>query len=95
MAFLHNLPHIDDMAETTHLDRHGRVVLPAAARRALGLSAGDELAVEVRDGVITLRTFAATAAVARARVREALGPEATAGLADDLLEQRRRGLWRE
>lgn len=95
MAFSYYLPYLPDMADSTRLDRHGRVVLPAAARRALGLSAGDELAVEVRDGVISLRTFAATAAVARARVREALGPEATAGLADDLLEQRRRGLWRE
>ena len=95
MALSYFLPYSVDMADSTHLDRHGRVVLPAAARRALGLSAGDELAVEVRDGVITLRTFATSAAVARSRVREALGPEATAELADDLLEQRRRGLWRE
>ena len=83
------------MADRTHLDRHGRVVLPAAARRALSLSAGDELSVEVKDGVITLRTFAASAATARARVREVLGADASVGLADDLIEQRRRGLWRE
>lgn len=94
MALIYALPYILTMADHTHLDRHGRVVLPAAARRALSLSAGDELAVEVKDGVITLRTFAASAATARARVREALGAEA-AGLADDLIEQRRRGLWRE
>ena len=91
---MYALPYTLDMADRTHLDRHGRVVLPAAARRALSLSAGDELAVEVKDGVITLRTFAASAATARARVREALSTEA-AGLADDLIEQRRRGLWRE
>lgn len=95
MATCSFMPYLNDMTDSTHLDRHGRVVLPAAARRALGLSAGDALAVEVRDGVITLRTFAASAAAARARVREALGSEGAAGLTDDLLEQRRRGLWRE
>lgn len=37
------------------MDAAGSIVIPAAVRRELALSAGSELAVEVRDGVIHLR----------------------------------------
>jgi AbrB family looped-hinge helix DNA binding protein len=41
------------MAETAHLDARGRVVLPASARRRLGLEPGTELLVlpDARGGV--------------------------------------------
>lgn len=95
MAIIEILSYIADMTEKTRLDANGRVVLPASARRALGLAPGAELAVEVRDDAIVLRTFGASAATAHARVREALGPAGVAGLADELLAQLKQGLWRE
>ncbi len=41
--------------DKTHLDRFGRVLIPKPLRDALGLQAGDELAVEVVDGALWIR----------------------------------------
>lgn len=38
----------------TKLDRHGRVVIPAGYRRALGLRPGDRLTLEIDDGALRL-----------------------------------------
>jgi len=43
------------MAVVVSLGKSGRVTLPAPARRALGLTEGSELLVEVADGVLTMR----------------------------------------
>lgn len=78
----------------TSVDRNGRIVLPAEARRALGVTAGDQLLVEIADGVVRLRTFADAAAEARDRVRKKLKGKAGAKLADELIALRRDGgLW--
>jgi AbrB family looped-hinge helix DNA binding protein len=37
------------------MNRDGRVTLPAAARKALGLRPNDRLAVEIYDGALVLR----------------------------------------
>lgn len=89
------MPYIRFMALRTKLDRNGRIVLPAEARRALGIEAGDALSVEVDGDSLVLRTFAATVDAARTRLRESLGAEATASLSDDLIALRRSGLWRD
>lgn len=78
----------------TTVDRNGRIVLPAEARRALGVAAGDVLLVEIADGVVRLRTYADAASAARERVRAALKGKASSGLADELIAERRSGrLW--
>ncbi len=41
--------------DKTRLDRFGRVLIPKPLRDALGLQAGDELAVEVIDGALWIR----------------------------------------
>lgn len=38
------------------LDRHGRVVIPAAFRDALGVKAGDRLIAYVEDGKLIIRS---------------------------------------
>ena len=42
------------MQTATKLDRHGRVVIPAGYRRALGLRPGDPLTLELDDGALRL-----------------------------------------
>ncbi len=42
------------MQTATKLDRHGRVVIPAGYRRALGLRPGDRLTLELDDGALRL-----------------------------------------
>lgn len=83
------------MAFKTKLDRNGRVVLPAEARRVLGIQGGDALSVEVDGDSLVLRTFKSTVYAARARLRESLKAEATASLSDDLIALRRNGLWHD
>lgn len=80
---------------STRVDRNGRIVLPAAARRALGVTTGDAVIVQIEDGTVRLRTFAETAAAARAKLRTALGADAPGDLAQELIALRRQGLWRE
>jgi AbrB family looped-hinge helix DNA binding protein len=58
----------------TTIDRSGRVVIPRAIRRKLGLDGGESLEVEERDGSIELRP--ATAEVRIVDTPE--GPVATA-----------------
>ncbi len=95
MAVLRFVSYFTDMAYKTKLDRNGRVVLPAEARRALGIGIGDALSVEVDGDALVLRTFAGSVGAARARLRESLGKESTASLPEELVALRRKGLWRE
>lgn len=72
---------------TTTVDRHGRVVIPAEFRRALGLREGDELAVELEDGTLKLVTRAQ--AVARAQAMVAARTGGRRSLVQELLAERR------
>ncbi len=66
----------------------GRMVIPAAARRRLGLKPGDRLILTVEpDGSLRLRPAADAVRAARGLYRD-LAPGG--GLVDDLLAQRRR-----
>ena len=70
------------------LDRHGRIVIPAAFRRALGIHEGDEVTVELEDGSLRI----STRAEAMRRAQD-LVTRLTAGtgrsLVDELLAERR------
>jgi len=75
------------MADTAHLDARGRLVLPASARRRLGLEPGTELLVlpDPRGGVrLVPRSDAA-----RGLLGAAAGGSAGSAV-DELLEERRR-----
>ena len=71
----------------THLGKNGRIVIPAPARRALGIEPGDELILLVEDGEIRLRTAKEAARKAQDLVRRYSRPGES--LADSLVAERR------
>ncbi len=77
----------------TKVDRHGRVVIPAEYRRALGLREGDAVMVQLDDG--ELRVLTRAQAIRRAQ--ELLAPylAGTGSLADELIAERRAEAARE
>jgi AbrB family looped-hinge helix DNA binding protein len=77
----------------THLGSNGRVLIPAAARRALGIDEGDELILVVEDGEIRLRTAKEAARKAQALV--ARYSQSGENLADALVAERRHEATRE
>lgn len=81
-----------DMAQEARLGDQGRLVIPASARRALGLRTGDVLSVRVEADHLVLERRAAV--LARLRERFATVPS-TVSLADELAAQRRDEVRRE
>jgi AbrB family looped-hinge helix DNA binding protein len=71
----------------------GRVVLPAEFRKALGVSVGDSVVIELRDGELRLRSFDAAIRRAQETVRKYV-PEGVS-LADELIRERREEAARE
>ncbi len=77
----------------TRVDRHGRVVIPAEYRRALGLREGDRVMVQLDDGVLRILTHAR----AIRKVQEALAPyfAGKPSPVDELIAERRAEAARE
>ena len=71
----------------------GRVVLPAEFRKALGVSVGDSVVIELRDGEFRLRSLDAAIRHAQETVRKYI-PEGVS-LADELIRERRKDAARE
>jgi AbrB family looped-hinge helix DNA binding protein len=65
----------------------GRVVLPAEFRKALGVSVGDSVVIELRDGELRLRSLDAAIRRAQETVRRHV-PDGVS-LADELIRERR------
>lgn len=66
----------------------GRLVVPAALRRELGLQPGQRLLVRVKDGALILETRQAVERRLRARFRNV---DPNISLADELIKERRAG----
>lgn len=75
-------------ANTAHIDSHGRIVIPAAFRRALGLREGDEVMVELEDGTVRILTRAEGIKRAQEIVARRLAGDERS-LVDELIEDRR------
>ena len=77
----------------TKVDRHGRVVIPAEYRRALGLREGDAVVIQLDDGALRILTRAQ----AIRRAQEILAPylSGKGSLADELIAERRAEAARE
>lgn len=71
----------------THLGSNGRIVIPASARRALGIKPGDELILVVENEEIRLCTARQAARKAQELVRRYSRPGEN--LADALVAERR------
>jgi len=96
MVSFPNLPYLAIMASLrTRLDRNGRIVLPAQARRSLGVKAGDILIVEVEKDGVRLHTFGQSVREAQAVYRKALGKRKAPDLVAELKRLRRREFWPE
>lgn len=80
------------MAQEARLGDQGRIVIPAAARHALGLHAGDILSVRVEQNQLILERRAAVLARLRERF---LSIPPTVSLADELIAERREDARRE
>ncbi len=76
------------MNATVTMDGAGRLVLPVAVRKVLGLKAGSRLILEVEGGEVRLRTV--DAAIRRAQALLApYRPEDGSLLSDQLIAERR------
>lgn len=77
-----------DMAIRTRINENGRLVIPASFRKAMGLSTGDEVVLEIRDEELRITTQHKRIEKAQRRARKYLKPNTS--LVSDLLAERRR-----
>ena len=75
------------MAEVTRVTDGGRIVIPAAFRRALGLKVGDEVIVQLEDDAVRVLTLRQAVERAQAIVRRRIPQERS--LARELIADRR------
>ena len=81
------------MAVWTKLDSGGRIVIPAAMRKALNLEPGDDVQVALVDGA--LRIVGRDAAIARAQALVRKYIPGDVSLSDQLIAERRAEAARE
>lgn len=74
----------------------GRIQVPAEIRRALGLSDGDSVTMEVIDGRLQIRPYRDVIADVQARMRAHLPPDVSpAAVIDEFITERRAEAERE
>jgi AbrB family looped-hinge helix DNA binding protein len=69
------------------INENGRVVIPAAFRKALGIKPGDEVILRLDDGELRISTFRSRLERARRHVRKYVKPGVS--LVDELIAERR------
>ena len=69
------------------VNENGRVVIPAAFRKALGIKVGDEVVLRVQDGELRITTQQSRIQRAQRRARQYVEPGTS--LVDELLAERR------
>ncbi len=72
---------------TAHIDISGRLVIPAAVRRSLGLEPGASVTLRVADGELRVVARSAAVKAAQTRVRRYVKPGRS--LAGELIAERR------
>ncbi|HET7569914.1 MAG TPA: AbrB/MazE/SpoVT family DNA-binding domain-containing protein [Gammaproteobacteria bacterium] len=75
-------------AAHTRITTGGRVVVPAALRKRLGLNIGDEVILEVTDDELRLRSMSSAIRHAQETVRRYVSDDTR--LSDELIADRRR-----
>jgi AbrB family looped-hinge helix DNA binding protein len=75
------------------IDRNGRILIPIAIRKAMGVKAGDVLFLQCRNGAMRVQTYKQRIAWAQALVRRYV--PAGVSLVDELIAERRAEAKRE
>jgi AbrB family looped-hinge helix DNA binding protein len=75
------------------LNENGRVVIPADFRKALGITAGDEIILRWEDDELRITTMKRNIERAQRRARQYLKPGVS--LVDELIAERRKAAKRE
>ena len=76
-----------DTEARLRVNENGRVVIPAAFRRALGINAGDEIVLRMEDDELRITTLKRRLERAQRLVRKHVKPGAS--LVDELIAERR------
>jgi AbrB family looped-hinge helix DNA binding protein len=84
---------MDANESLAHINENGRVVIPAAFRRALGLRSGDKIVLRIENDELRITTLRQRLAKAQAIVRKHV--PATESLVDELIAERREAARRE
>ena len=84
----------DTLARAVKIIEGGKLVIPAAMRRAMGIARGDTVVVELlSDGELRVRPLASAIREAQEVVRKAVKGDRS--LADELMRERKRDAVRE
>jgi AbrB family looped-hinge helix DNA binding protein len=75
------------------VNENGRVVIPAAYRKALGIKAGDKVILRMEDDELRITTMKRRIERAQRRIRQYVKPGVS--LADELIAERREAAKRE
>ena len=78
------------MTHLTTIGKSGRLVIPAALRKALSLNEGDGVTISVKDGHIEISPVAVSILKAQAMVKKYLEPEND--LVEMLFEERQEAI---
>jgi len=78
---------------SSKINQNGRIVIPAAIRREMGLKAGESLLMEVEDGVLRIESHRARIRRVSESLRQLIPPERC--LSDELIADRREEARRE
>jgi AbrB family looped-hinge helix DNA binding protein len=78
---------------SSKINQNGRIVIPAAIRRQMGLKAGDTVLMDVEDGVLRLETYRARIRRIQREVAQYCKPGILAS--DELIAERREEARRE
>ncbi len=75
------------------LNDNGRIVIPAAIRKQMGIAPGDTLLMDVEDGVLRIESYPARIARIQREIAQFIPPGVS--LADELIAERREEARRE
>jgi AbrB family looped-hinge helix DNA binding protein len=83
----------DVISAKARLNDNGRIVIPAAIRKEMGIAPGDTLLMDVEDGVLRIESYPARIR----RIQREIAPFAKPGIlaSDELIAERREEARRE
>lgn len=78
---------------SSKINQNGRIVIPAAIRHEMGLSAGESVVMALEDGVLRIESYRARIRRVQESLRKYIAPGRS--LADELIAERREEARRE